>query len=626
MIGIPPSPLPTQALPNNTLSPLQLLHLFPNCKSLHQVRQLHAQIYKTHLQNHNPVIKQLLQSYISFGALSNVLPTISQMQDPNVYVWNTAIKAYTIHGPFNIALHLYVEMLQHGTPPANFSFPVILKAIASLGALSQGQQVHACILKSGTQITCDVFIANSLLNMYAKCDELEAVRQVFDTIPCPNVITFTALLDALARSGDMDGARAVFEEMPERNVFSWTAMLVGYVRNDMPERALLVFRRMQREGVRVDEVAVLSALSACARVGALELGRWIHDYAGRNRLRMGKVSLTNALIDMYAKCGEIDEALAVFNAMAEKSVVSWNVMISGLAIHGLGLEALQLFRKMHENGFEANEATFVGVLSSCSHNGLVEEGYRYFNAMHKVYGVKPNIRHYGCMVDLLGRAGQLKEALDLINSMPMEPNAVVWGALLAACRRQGDVELGEYAMRKLIQLEPESSGNYVLLSNAYAVSGRWDDSAKVRAMMRGVGVAKEPGCSWVEVKNMVHEFVAGDKSHPQSDNIYKVLNDLGERLKTAGYVPDTSSVLHDIEEEAKEELLGRHSEKLAIAFALINTEANKTIRVVKNLRVCSDCHTMTKYITKVLGREIIMRDRNRFHCFKDGSCSCGDYW
>lgn len=548
------------------------------------------------------------------------------MQDPNVYVWNTAIKAYTLHGPCNIALHLYVEMLQHGTPPANFSFPVILKAIASLGALSQGQQVHACILKSGSQIAEDVFVANSLLDMYAKCRELEAARRVFDIMPCRNVITFTAMLDAHARWGDMDGARAVFEEMPERNVFSWTAMVTGYVRNNMPERALSVFRRMQREGVRADEVAVLSALSACARVGALELGRWIHDYAGRNGLRMVKVSLANALIDMYAKCGEIDEALTIFNGMAEKSVVSWNSMISGFAIHGLGVEALQLFREMHANGFAPNEVTFVGVLSSCSHNGLVEEGCKYFNDMHQVYGVKPNIRHYGCMVDLLGRAGRLKEAMDIINDMPMEPNAVVWGALLASCRRHGDVELGEHAMKKLIQLEPESSGNYVLLSNAYAVSGRWDDSAKVRAMMRGVGVVKEPGCSWVEGKNMVHEFVAGDKSHPKSEKIYELLDDLGERLKAAGYVPDTSSVLHDIEEEAKEELLGRHSEKLAIAFALISTEAKETIRVVKNLRVCRDCHNMTKYITKILGREIVMRDRNRFHHFKDGSCSCGDYW
>lgn len=548
------------------------------------------------------------------------------MQEPNVFVWNTVIKAYTYHGPFHVALLIYLKMLQNGTPPANFSFPVILKAIASLAALSEGRQIHACIVKSGIHMADDLFVANSLLDTYAKCGQLGDARIVFDKMPCRNVITFTAMLDAYARLGNMDRARGVFEDMPERNVYSWTAMVAGYVRNDMPEKALSVFRRMQREGVRPDEVALLSALSACARVGALELGCWIHDYASRNGLRMDKVSLANALIDMYAKSGDIDEAMEVFSGMTKRSVVSWNSMISGFAIHGHGVEALRLFEDMQGKGFAPNEVTFVAILSSCSHNGFVEEGYKYFNAMHQVYGVKRNIRHYGCMVDLLGRAGRLKEAVGLINNMPMEPNAIVWGALLAACRSHGDVDLGEYAMNKLLQLEPDGSGNYVLLSNAYAASGRWDDSAKVRAKMRGVGVAKEPGCSWVEVKNMVHEFVAGDKSHPQSAKIYKVLDELGERLRDAGYVPDTSSVLHDIEEEAKEEMLGRHSEKLAIAFSLINTEANDTIRIVKNLRVCRDCHTMAKYITKILDREIILRDRNRFHRFKDGSCSCGDYW
>lgn len=316
----------------------------------------------------------------------------------------------------------------------------------------------------------------------------------------------------------------------------------------------------------------------------------------------------------------------MFDEVLQIDVILWNAMIVGYSKHGLGMEALQLFEQMHKLGMTPDDVTFVGVLSACSHAGLINEGRYYFDSMSRDHCIAPKVQHYACMVDLLGRAGCLNEAYDLIKKIPFDPDAAVWGALLAGCRVHANMGLGKVAAEHLYELEPHHSGHYVVLSNMYAASGRWDDVEKVRKKMKDRGVAKEPGLSWIEINHKVHTFLAGDRSHPQTKDIYTVLGILAKHMKYAGYVPNTNFVLHDVEEEQKNHIICYHSEKLAIAFGLINSPPTTTIQIVKNLRVCGDCHSAAKFISKLVSREIVVRDANRFHHFKDGQCSCGDYW
>jgi pentatricopeptide repeat protein len=329
---------------------------------------------------------------------------------------------------------------------------------------------------------------------------------------------------------------------------------------------------------------------------------------------------------MYSKCGSIEDAFQTFDVMSERNVISWNAMIAGCAQHGCGKEALKLFAQMPQAGIEPDHISFVSALSACSHSGLVDEGLQLFDSMCRDYCIAPREVHYACMIDLLGRAGRLDEARDFMKTIPFAPDAYVWGALLGACRLYGNIDLGKHAAECLFQLEPHNAAKYVLLSNIYAAAGRWDDVAKVRKIMKDRGVQKQPGCSWIEVKNKVHTFMVEDKSHPQTEEIYSTLEELARQMEAAGYVPDTNFVLHDVEMEQKEHSLYHHSEKLAIAFGLISTLPGLPVRIIKNLRVCGDCHTATKFISKIVEREIIIRDANRFHHFKDGLCSCGDYW
>ncbi|KAK9082854.1 hypothetical protein Scep_029325 [Stephania cephalantha] len=436
-------------------------------------------------------------------------------------------------------------------------------------------------------------------------------------------------------SAPMSYAHNIFSQIQHPiNIFTWNTMIRGYAESDNPAPAIELHHQMIMSVVEPDNHTYPFLLKACAKLMAVAVGEKIHCVAVRSgaHVYMFKVGLDenvhagNALIDMYAKCGSIWEAYRVFDEMESRSVVSWTSLIVGLAVNGFGKEALDLFCELERKGLVPSEITFVGVLYACSHCGMVDKGFGYFRRMTEEYGIVPKIEHYGCLVDLLGRAGLVREAHEFVLNMPLKPNAVVWRTLLGACMIHGHLTLGETIRSKLLQIEPKHSGDYVLLSNLYASERRWSDVQKVRKKMLREGVKKTPGHSLVELRNCVHEFVMGDKSHPQSKEIYEMLDEVMNRLKLEGYVPSTTNVLADIEEEEKEKALSYHSEKIAIAFALINTPPKTPIRVVKNLRVCSDCHLAIKLMAKVLDREIIVRDRSRFHHFKDGHCSCGDFW
>lgn len=401
----------------------------------------------------------------------------------------------------------------------------------------------------------------------------------------------------------------------------------GYVRRGMSTEAIRLFRTMQVRGVRPDEITMVTVLSACADLGALELGRWVESYVERENLEM-REKLCNAFIDMFAKCGDVDSALRLFNGMpqSQRTIVSWTCVISGMALHGRGSEAVSLFEEMRRVGVFPDSVAFLCLLTACSHSGLVEEGKKYFSSMTKDYIIVPKIEHYGCMVDLLSRAGLVEEALEFINTMPMAPNPVIWRSLISSSHVQAHLLLGERVTADLIKNEPMQEANYVMLSSIYAKLSNWEEKTRVREAMRKKGVMKIPGSTMIELGDGIYEFVAGDKSHKEQLKIYEMVEEMEKKMRAFGHVSTTSNVLLDIEEEDKEGALNKHSEKLAIAFALLKTRPRSTIRIVKNLRVCGDCHAATKLISMIYDREIVVRDRNRFHHFKDGLCSCKDFW
>ncbi|XXG74529.1 hypothetical protein AAC387_Pa07g3228 [Persea americana] len=546
------------------------------------------------------------------------------LHHPDVYTWNAMIMA---HPDAHSSVIHYFRMLQAGAPPNNYTFALLVKAcVEGRTDILVAMKVHGQILKRGVEDL--LVVRNSLINMYCNMGCLKEARALFDLSSRLDLISWNSMISGYGKAGDVVSARDLFEEMPERSLVSWGAMIDGYVRKGGFLEALKLFNEMMVGGMKPDVVILVSVLKGCAQLGALDQGRWIHIYVEKNRMGWERnVMLSTALIDMYAKCGCIDHALEVFNGVGEGDVVLWNAMIGGLAMHGLGQDALEMFWGMKRKGLVPNETTFVNVLCACTHAGMVERGREIFCSMKKDYGVEPQREHYGCLADLLGRAGLVREAEEVITNMPMEPQPSQWGALMAACRTHNNVKVGERVGKRLISLEPHDGGRYVLLSNVYAGASRWEDALEMRRVMEEKGAKKERGCSFIECNGVVHEFSVGDKSHPQCRGIYEKLSEMERELKKVGYAQDTSQMLVEMgDEEDKGIALSYHSEKLAIAFGIINMGQGTPIRVVKNLRVCRDCHAYTKLVSKVYKIEIVVRDRNRFHRFRDGLCSCMDYW
>ncbi|KAJ0045967.1 hypothetical protein Pint_05649 [Pistacia integerrima] len=554
--------------------------------------KIHTLIVKAGFDYDVFVKTSLLSFYAKCGYMEDALKVFDDIPDKNAVSWTAVISGYISDGKFREAIDMFSRLLEMGVRPDGFSLVKVLYACSKLGDLNSGEWIDRYIKKAG--MGRNIFVATALVDLYVKC-------------------------------GNMEKACCVFDEMPEKDIVSWTTMIQGYASNGLPKEALDLFFKMQRENLKPDRYVMVGVLSACARLGALELGEWASNLMDRNELLSNPV-LGTALIDMYTKCGSMAQAWEVFRGMKDKDRVVWNAVISGFAMNGHVKAALGIFGQVEKCGIQPDENTFVGLLCACTHAGLVDEGRKFFNGMSTVYCVSPTIEHYGCMVDLLGRSDLLDEAHRLIKSMPMEPNVIVWGALLGGCRLHKNTVLAEHVLKQLIALEPWNSGNYVLLSNIYSANRKWDDAAKIRSTMNERGIQKIPGCSWIEVDGVVHEFHVGDKLHPLSEKIYAKLDELAKKMKAAGFVPTTDYVLFDIDEEEKEHFLGCHSEKLALAFGLVSTAPKEAIRIVKNLRICGDCHEAIKLISKITGRDVVVRDNNRFHCFSDGSCSCKDFW
>nr|AYM01021.1 pentatricopeptide repeat protein [Salvia miltiorrhiza] len=460
----------------------------------------------------------------------------------------------------------------------------------------------------------DIFSWNTILSGYVENELLDEAKRVFHEMPVKNVVSWTTILSGYVKNGLMDEATGIFHDMPCRDSISWEIMILGCNQNGDTEEALRFFIEATRECEKLSTYVFACVLSTCADIAAFELGNQIHGRVVKGGIEFN-CDVGNALVSLYCRCGNINEAYEVFERIEDKDVISWNTIITGYARHGFGQEALHHFESMKSN-----------LTNLQCHTGLIDKGKHYFYSMSQDHGIVPNIWHYTCLIDLLGRAGRLDEAQTLMKSMSFEPNAATWGTLLGACRIHGNIELGEKSPKMLFYLEPWNSSMYVRLSNLYAASGRWEDVKKTRSRMKGKGLCIRTGYSWVEVLNKIHKFSVGDFTHPDSESICAFLDELDLRMKEDVYVPATKSVLRDVEEEEKQHILKYHSERLAVAYGIMKIQSGRPVRVFKNLRVCEDCHTAIKHIAKITGRLIILRDANRFHHFEGGVKNCGDYW
>ncbi|KAL4202386.1 hypothetical protein AMTRI_Chr02g263480 [Amborella trichopoda] len=588
-----------------------LIHVYSRCNHLGDAIKVFDRIPRFDLVSWNSMIV----GFIEAGLIEHARSLFNEMPERSTVSWNSMLSGYTKSGSMNAAYSLFIEMPHKD---AN-SWNSMISGYLEFGSIKMARSFF-------DKMPCrDAISWNLMIDAYVNHGEVDMARLFFNEMPKKELITWNFLLGGYVKGGQINIARELFNQMEEKNVITWNTMISGYSQSGHYQEAFDLFRDMLNAKVEPDSVTFGIVLSVCARLGSVNQGLWLHAYLDREKMEIDAIKGT-ALINMYSKCGHVEKAIRVFKEVRERDIGTWNAMIVGLAIHGFTDGALRVFEDMLKENITPNAITFIGVLSACSHGGLVSEGRRYFALMSDDYQIEPNLKHYGCMVDVLGRAGYLEEAQEVIRQMPIKPDQVVWATLLAACRLHNNLEIGEYMAKGLMELSPSEPSGYVLLSNIYAAAKRWEDVIKVRKMMRERGVKKVPGCTSIELNGEVYEFVAGDYSHPLSNEIYIKLDEMTEKLRMAGYVPRTGQLLFDIDEDEKETAVYRHSEKLAIAFGLIGTEQGAPIRLSKNLRICPDCHSASKFLSKVYSRDIIVRDRIRFHHFRNGSCSCNDYW
>ncbi|KAL5716432.1 hypothetical protein ACHQM5_018121 [Ranunculus cassubicifolius] len=622
-----------------------LLSLLRTSTTLTQLHQLHSQIITNGLPLYNHLLSKLLELRL-FDYAHTLFPHIPS---PTDFSWNSMIRTHTLNGSPHHSILLYVKMLRNEVQPSNFTYPYLFKACSTRFCVNEGEQLHCHVVKLGFGL--DVYVSNSLIDMYCKCYDVRVARNVFDemtdrdevswnslisgyvgcgeigearklfdemtvgrnvvcwtslingygkegklvemlglfvemlvgedevvpnsaTMVCLlaaasslsaiklgrwvavfidingiplNAILSTALIDMYSKSGDLGKARKLFDGMCSKSLVTWNAMITGYVQSGLLEDAIGLFYVMRAKLVPPNEITMVNVLSACAGLGALELGREIHLYIGRNRLDMNVIVAT-ALVDMYSKCGAVDDACLVFVKTTNKDVTLCNAMIMGLAYHGNAKDSVTVLSQMERIGVKPNDITYIGALSACNHSGLVQEGRLHFSNMSTKHGLRPTVEHYACMVDLLGRAGYLDEATEMVDNMAVPPDSIIWGALLSACRIHRDVYLADKIAENILSSPEPNMGFCILLSNIYASAGRWKDVARVRRFVKEKRIKKPSGCSWIELEGLVHRFLVKDTTHMESEQIYEALDFLTSQLKLQGYVPNFSFLISNIDE------------------------------------------------------------------------------
>lgn len=665
-----------------------------NSGSGQEGKRIHAQIMERGCDSDAFVGGALMDMYVKGGNVAAAHSVFNRLARKSVVTWNILIGGYVRQGLGHEALDLFKAMQQEGVEPDTVTFVSTLKACGRSQAIAEGKNIHAIILCAGLER--DLFVASALMDMYARCGFLEGARELFDRLETrdvvvwnamvaayvrrglgqdgidlyfamqetgvtPNNVTYVSALNAcssigaiqegrqihadiVARRGVMDesvgnalvdmyvtcgslgDARNILDGLPTTDSRMWSTMLTGYSQQGLPHDALDLYKKMQQYGMSPANAATyVSILKACANLGALQEGRKVHAHMAGTVLELDNF-IGSTLIDMYCKCGDLDSARAVFEKLPAKDVVAWTALIHGYSQHKDCEAALGCFDQMRNQGIVPDAATFTSVFVACSYVSKVDEGERYFTMMTEEYGITPAIQHHTAMVDLFSRSGHLDRAHSLLLSMETAFHAAgCWRSLLNGCKSYCNRELGRLCFNRLVELEPGQAAGYVLMANIYANEGMWQDVDIIQKLKRSAGAQKKPALASIEIKNQVHEFIVGEKRFSEADAVYGKLKTLSQRMRVAGHVPDTKVVLQPVSEKHKEDALCGHAEKLAIAFGLLHTPEGETLLVVKNLRMCNDCHNGTKVLSRTEGREIIVRDAHCVHRFKNGSCSCRDY-
>ncbi|XP_061991789.1 pentatricopeptide repeat-containing protein At5g13270, chloroplastic [Rosa rugosa] len=577
--------------PNSSIFFTSLLKSLNEFSHLEFGKQMHSYVIRTGNAS-GSVETAIANMYVKCGWLDGAKLVFDKMGDKkSVVAWTGLMVGYTEDEKLGEVLELFAEMVRGSVEVDDFVFSIVLKACAGLEYLNAGRHIHGYSVKLG--LDSEVSVGTPLVDFYVKC-------------------------------GEFDSARRAFKRINEPNDVSWSAIISGYCQNGEFEESLEIFQSLIGKGVTLNPFIYTSIFQACSAIADINLGAQVHADA----IKRGFVAFlygASAMITMYSKCGRLDYAYQAFESIDKPDTVAWTAIICGYAYHGNASEALRLFSRMQNSGIKPNSVTFVAVLTACSHSGLVTEAKQYLDSMSSVYNVEPTIDHYDCMIDVYARAGLLQEALELIKTMPFEPDAMSWKSLLGGCWINQNLELGKFAAENLLQMDPEDTASYIIMFNLYASSGKWEEAARFRKMMAEKKLRKEIGCSWITVQGKTHRFIVGDKHHSQIDQIYSKLNELSISFKDAEDSLLTEEDVLSGFPERKEQLLD-HSERLAIAFGLISTPSNAPIMVFKNIRACKDCHEFAKHVSMVTRRVIIVRDSNRFHHFKSGECSCRDYW
>ncbi|KAI3444431.1 hypothetical protein Pfo_001096, partial [Paulownia fortunei] len=649
------------AMKSNLLICNSLINMYLKNGSLELARAVFDLMENRNVSTWNSIIS----GYAALGFLKDAWELLHEMESfnlkPDIVTWNSLLSGHLHHGSYQEVLIILQHMQNAGFEPNARSITTALQAISELFYLNLGKVIHCYVMRNG--LDSDLHVGTSLLDMYVKNNDLNSAQAVFDGMKDKNIFAWNSMISGYSFKGNFEKAASLLNQMKREgvrpdlvtynsmvsgysmagqinealvmirqiknsgltpNVVSWTALISGSTQNGYHRNTLEYCYQMQtEEGIKPNSATIASLLRACAGSTLLQKGKEAHCLSIRNGY-IEDAFVRTALIDMYSKCGDLKSACTVFQKAKNKTLASWNSMVMGFSTYGRGKEAVSLFHRMQEAKLQPDAITMTALLSGCKHSGLIDEGWKYFDSMETEYRITPTIEHYSCMVDLLGRAGYLDEAWDFIRQMPIQPDSTVWGAFLGSCRIHDNIHLGEIAAKELFKLEPHNPANYVLLMNMYAASKRWDDVDKVKDLMDRRSVKLGNVWSWIGISKTVHVFSALGNSHPDGE-IYFELYQLISEIKNMGYVPNTKCVYQSVDEEEKEKALLSHTEKMAITYGLIKTKTNTPIRVIKNTRICADCHTFAKCISLVRKRQIILKDGNRFHHFMEGKCSCSDF-
>ncbi|XP_052169592.1 putative pentatricopeptide repeat-containing protein At3g23330 [Oryza glaberrima] len=650
--------------------------ILPACTGLMALgigKQLHSYVIRCGIKLNVYIGSSLIGMYSECGEFGYARSVFAAIEEKNATVWNELIRSYINEERMNEAWEAFRLMKENGLQPDTITYNSFIAAYARAGQKEQAYTLLSNMDEIG--LKPNVVSMNALISGLHRhgrhADALEAFRYMqvssdgeakgwalpgnsiqpngttitsvlslltdlrldrlgkevhcyaFRSGLISNIFVSSKLVDLYGKTGDVGTADKVFRRISNKNVVTWNSILASYRQNRKPEIALKLFHEMIKSNLLPNLVTLQIALLSSGMTMALQHGRELHGYIRKNWPDGYPTALASALIDMYGKCGKIEDARLVFECTDEKDIATWNAIMSAYLLHRIPGEVKKLFKYIEQSGIQPDPVTFIILLSACKQEGSMEEARRYFYSMEDVYGIQPTLKHYTCMVDIMGTAGLLEESLELIQKMQLEPDGCLWSILLKACKLHSNLEIGEKAAKALFELEPNNTSNYMSLSNIYADNGLWESTEALRVAMTEQGLNVERQCSRLYLGTDVHTFEAGDSSHPAFEKILSTWNDLSDRMEQSGYPPQDIEPYSNAEADP---LSCQHTERIALCYGLISVRVHDPIRISKNFRMCMECHSSIKFISRDMNREIFVSDGCTYHHFQNGSCSCGDMW